>query len=148
MELHAHPHLWDTRRDDDLFVILSWSCSGASLEPFSQTHTFWHLNVIMFLLLGDALLMFGFDSVMDLDDQDHTFDDGWFDVVQFSDLPHIRCHTGAYSVSVEIYKSSWICMLVPTYEIHTETMTCLLSYHDPPGEPLLSHLVRPALFGI
>ena len=30
----------------------------------------------MLLLQGDALLMFGFDSTMDLDDGDHTFDDG------------------------------------------------------------------------
>ena len=30
----------------------------------------------MLLLLGDASLMFGFDSVVDLDDWDHTFDDG------------------------------------------------------------------------
>ena len=29
----------------------------------------------MLLLLGDTLLMFGFDSVMDSDYRDHTFDD-------------------------------------------------------------------------
>ena len=40
MELHACPHLGDTRRDDDLFSILLWSPMGASLKPFSQTHTF------------------------------------------------------------------------------------------------------------
>ena len=39
-------------------------------------------------------------------------------------------------------------MLIPIYGIYTETMTCSLSYHDPLVEPLLSHLVRPTLFGI
>ena len=108
----------------------------------------WYLDIVMILLLGDASLMFGFDSAMDLDDWNHTLDSGWFDVVRFSDLPHIRCHTGAYSVSVEIYRSSWSCMITPTYKIHAETMTCLLSYHDPPVESLLGHLVRLTLFSI
>ena len=52
--MHAHPHLWDTRRDDDMFVILSWSSSGASLEPFSQIHTFRPLDVIILLLPRDG----------------------------------------------------------------------------------------------
>ena len=43
---------------------------------------------------------------------------------------------------------SGICMLVPTYGIHAETMTYLLSYHDILGEPFLSHSVRLTLFGI
>ena len=30
----------------------------------------------MFLLLGYATLIFGFDSVVDMDDWDYTFDDG------------------------------------------------------------------------
>ena len=99
----------------------------------------------MLLLLGGTSLMFGPDSVVDLDYWDHTFDDGWFDVTWFSDLSHIRGHIGAYSVSVEVYRSSWICMLVPIYGMHVETMTCLLSYHDLPRAPLLSHSVRPTL---
>ena len=99
MDLHGvacSTHLRDTHWGDDLFIILSWSSSGASLEPSSQTHTFRHLDVIMIFLLGYAFLTCGSDSVMDVDDQDHTFDDGWFDVIWFSDLPHIWCHTGAY----------------------------------------------------
>ena len=36
-------------------------------------------------------------------------------------------------------------MLVPIYGMHVETMTCLLSYHDLPRAPLLSHSVRPTL---
>ena len=46
---------------------------------------------------------------------------------------------GHISILVEIYRSSWSCMLILTYEIHTETMTCLLSFCDPQMEPLLSH---------
>ena len=40
MELHAYLHLRDTHRDDDLFVILSWSPGRASLGSFSQAYTF------------------------------------------------------------------------------------------------------------
>ena len=49
----------------------------------------WYLDVIMLFLLGDASLMFEFDLTVDMDDWDHTFNDGWFDVVWFSGLPHI-----------------------------------------------------------
>ena len=38
-------------------------------------------------------------------------------------------------------------MFITTYEIHVETI-CLLSYHDPPVESLLSHPVKPTFFGI
>ena len=55
---------------------------------------------------------------------------------------------GHISLSIEIYRSSWSCMLIPIYEIHAETMTFLLSYYDLLGEPLLSHSVSPTLFGI
>ena len=55
---------------------------------------------------------------------------------------------GHIFVLVEICRSPLICMIIPTYEIHAKTITCLLSYHDLPREPLLSHLVKPALFGI
>ena len=81
-------------------------------------------------MIGIAHLMMG-DSMLSI----------FFSIYNTSDsiLGHIF-------VSIEIYKSSWSCMLVPTYEIHTETMTCLLSYYDLPWEPFLSHLVRPTLF--
>ena len=43
----------------------------------------WYLDIIMLFLLGDASLMFGPDSVVGLDYRDHTFDDGWFEVICF-----------------------------------------------------------------
>ena len=55
---------------------------------------------------------------------------------------------GYIPLSIEICRSSWSCMLIPTYEIHAETTTFLLSYHDPVVGLLLSHSVRPTLFGI
>ena len=36
-------------------------------------------------------------------------------------------------------------MIIFIYEIHTETMTCLLSYHDSLVEPLLGHSIGPTL---
>ena len=55
---------------------------------------------------------------------------------------------GHISLSIEIYRFSWSCMIISTYEIHTETITCLLSYHDPLVEPFLGHSVKPTLFDI
>ena len=43
---------------------------------------------------------------------------------------------GHIYVSIEIYRSSWSRMIIPTYEIHAEMMIYLLSYHDPLVEPL------------
>ena len=86
----------------------------------------WYLYIIMLLLLRDASLMFGPDSVVHMDDWDYPFYDRWLDVTCFSDLSHIWCPTRAYSVSDEIYRSSWNCMLISTYEVHTKTRTCSL----------------------
>ena len=55
---------------------------------------------------------------------------------------------GHVSFLAEIYRSSWSYMLVPTYEIHIEAMTYLLSCHDSPVESLLSHSVKLTLFSI
>ena len=52
---------------------------------------------------------------------------------------------GHISVLVELFRSPLICMIIPTYEIHAEMMTCLLSYHDPIVEPFLGHSVKPTL---
>ena len=73
-------------------MISQWSLSWA----IQLGSDFWYLDVIMFLLLGDTSLTFGPNSIVDLDDCDHAFDDGWFEVVRFSNLPYIWCHTGAY----------------------------------------------------
>ncbi|RVW80764.1 hypothetical protein CK203_050704 [Vitis vinifera] len=46
-----------------------------------------------------------------------------------------------FSYGFGLLGSSWSYMLVPTYEIHIEAMTYLLSCHDSPVESLLSHLI-------
>ena len=98
--------------------------------------------------LRDAFCALGPDSVIDLDDRDHTFDEGWFDVTYFLDLSHIRCHTGAYSVSDEIHGSSWSYMIIITYWMHTETLTSLLPNHDTSVDPLWIYLARPSCLDI
>ena len=92
--------------------------------------------------------MFGLGSTMDLGDKDHTFDDEWLDVVRFSAYSTSNSILGHISVSIEIYRSSWSRMIIPTYEIHAEMMTYLLSYYDPPVELLWSHPIKPTFFGI
>ena len=66
----------------------------------------------------------------------------------FFGLSYVRCHTGAYLVSDKIYRSSWSRTIISTYEIHIETRTHSLFYYDPPMEPSMSHLVKPAFLGI
>ena len=70
------------------------------------------------------------------------------DDLKFSDFPIYHTSDvilGHISLSVEICRSSWSCMIISTYKIHTETITYLLFYHDPLVEPLLGHSVRPTL---
>ena len=51
-------------------------------------------------------------------------DDSMF--YDLSDLPYILCYTGAFfSLLVEIYRSSWIHMIIPVYEIHIDLVICL-----------------------
>ena len=132
MEFHVHPHLRDAHLDEDVFFILSWSPSGASLDSSSQAHIFRHLYVTMLLIPRDVSLTFGFD----LDCWDHTFDDGWFHVTQFPTYHIFDVTLGHIFVSVESYRSSRSHMITLTYEIHSETMVCLFSFHDLSGEPL------------
>ena len=47
-------------------IILSWSPSEVSLGPFSQAHTFRHLDVIMLFLQGYASLIYGSDLVVNM----------------------------------------------------------------------------------
>ena len=102
----------------------------------------WYLDIIMLLFLGDVSLMFGLDSVVHMDDRDYPFDDRWLDVTRFSNLSHIWCPSGVYSILDEIYRSSWSCMLISTYEVYTEKRTCSLFYHIPRWS--LSWATQPA----
>ena len=116
---------------------------GHSVRP-----TLWYLDILMLLLLGDASLMFGPESVVDLDDWDYTFDDGWFEVIQFSNLPYIYAILGHISFSIEIYR-----IFMESHDLHHSRDVCrvdslLLSYHDPPVESFLGHSVRLTLFSI
>ena len=124
--------------------ILSWFPSEASLEPFIQTLIFLHLVAVMLLIPRDVSLMFGFD----VDYIYHTFDDGWFHVTRFLTYHIFDAILGHISLPVEIYRSSWSRMIMPTYEIHVEMMIYLLSYHDLPVEPFFDHSVRPTPFDI
>ena len=121
MELHDHSHLRDARRDNGVFVILSWSLSGAPLEPSNQARIFQHLYVIMLLILGDISLTFGFD----LDYRDHTFDDGWFHVTPFPTYHISDAILGHILFSVEICRFPLICMTIPSYEMHVGLMIWL-----------------------
>ena len=85
---------------------------------------------------------------MDVDDQDCIIDDWWFGVTWLSDLPHIWCHTGAYSITVEIRRFSWSCAIIITYWTHTKMLTCSLPYHETSVNPLWIHLVGPSFFDI
>ena len=76
MGVHAYPHSRDVRRDDDLFAIFTmipqWSLSGvAQLGLHFSTLRCHHA-----FLLEDAPLIYGSDSVIDMDDLDRAFDDG------------------------------------------------------------------------
>ena len=68
MESHNRPHLRDTCWDENLFIILSWSSSGALLEPFSQARICRHSDVVILPLLRYAFVIRESDSVMDVDD--------------------------------------------------------------------------------
>ena len=74
-------------------------------------------------LVGDASLIRGSDIVVDMDDLDHAFYDGWFELICSSDLSHIWCHTGAYSpISIGSCRSPLIYMTVLSYKIRVRLM--------------------------
>ena len=108
----------------------------------------WYLDIIILFLLEDASLTFRPDLVVDLDDWDYIFDDGWFEVIQFSDLPYIYAILGHIFILVEICRFPSICPIIPIYKIYVEMMTYLLSYRDLPRESLLSHSIKLTLFSI
>ena len=94
------------------------------------------------------VLICGLDSAMDLDDWNHTFDGRLFNVVRFSTYSTSDSILGHIFVSIEIYRSSWSYMIIPTCGMHTETRTCSLFYHGSLVEPLLSHPIRLVFFSI
>ena len=84
MESHDPHHSWDAWRVDSTLLSYHDPPSWVFFGPSRSTHIFRHLDIIMLLLSRDVSLMFRFDSAMDLGNGNHTFDDGWFDVVHFS----------------------------------------------------------------
>ena len=72
---------------------------------------------------GRRPLIYGSDSVVDMDDLDRAFDDGWFELIWFSDLSHFLCYTGAYSpFQSRFVDSPLICMIILSFEIHIRLM--------------------------
>ncbi|WJZ81397.1 hypothetical protein VitviT2T_001242 [Vitis vinifera] len=52
----------------------------------------------------------------------HMIEDRRFHATRSSTYHTFDVILGHISVSIEIYGSSWSCMLIPTYEIHVDTM--------------------------
>ena len=108
MELHDHFHLRDTHRDDDLFVNLSWSLSGASFRPFSHAHTFWYLDVLMLLLLRD---IFWYVDLIHLwtwmTRITHLVMDDWVSFVFFRPTTHLMPYRGIFSFWLRFVNLHW-----------------------------------------
>ena len=76
---------------------LQWFLSGASREPSSYARTSWHLDAIMLFHLKGTSWICGYDSVIDSDDQDYIFVDGWFDVIWYSQpVTHSMLYWGIF----------------------------------------------------
>ena len=104
-------------------LFLWWFFSGGSREPFSYARTSRHLDAIMLLHPRDTSWICGYDSVMDSGDQNCIVDDWWFDVIwSFRPVTHSMPYWGIFALSVEICRSPWICMIIPSYEIHVKLM--------------------------
>ena len=108
MELHDHFHLRDTHRDDDLFVNLSWSLSGASFKPFSHAHTFWYLDVLMLLLLRD---IFWYVDLIHLwtwmTRITHLVMDDWVSFVFFRPTTHLMPYRGIFPFRLRFVNLHW-----------------------------------------
>ncbi|RVX01956.1 hypothetical protein CK203_019574 [Vitis vinifera] len=76
VELCAYPHSRDLCRDDDLFTVFTmipqWGFSGVTQLGLH----FSMLRCHHAFLPGDAPLIYGFDSIVYMDDLDCAFDDG------------------------------------------------------------------------
>ena len=120
IELHTHPHLRDAHRDEDVFVILSWSPSWASLGSFSQAHTFWYLDILMLLLLRDAFwYVDSFRLWIWMTRITHLMMDN-LRLSDFSIYHTFDVILGHISFSVEICISSWSHMILITHKTHVE----------------------------
>ena len=86
-----------------------------------------HLDIVMLFLLGNTFLMVRFVSVL-LGLSRSCIWRGmiWWHLT-FSDLSHIRFHTGAYFRSDEIYRSWGSCVLILIREMYVEMMMYSLS---------------------
>ena len=95
--LCTYPYLRDVCRDNDLFTIFMM-IPQRSLSRVAQSDLhFSSLKCHHAFLLGDALLIYLSDSVIDMDDLDRAFDGRWLEPIWFFDLSHFRCHTRVYS---------------------------------------------------
>ena len=117
-----YPHLRGIRWDDDVFTILWWSLSGAPVEPLIQVCISRHRVVFILSILRDVSWMFGFD----LDHRDHMSDDRWLCVTGFLTYRIFDATLGHLSISGEVWRSPKSYMIVPTYGVRAETMTCSL----------------------
>ena len=136
MELHDHSHLRDAHRDENVFVILSWSLDGASFEPSNQTCIFstfvCHHAPYSWRHFLDVWVRFGLR-------RSHIW---WLMVSCHSifDLPYIWCHTRAY------FHFDWDLQIFMELHAHPH----LRDTHwddDAPIESLWSYPVRSAPFG-
>ena len=108
MESHDHLRLRDTHRDEDLFVILSWSSSGALLKSFILTCTFRHLDAIILPLLRCVFFIRGSDSVMDSDDEDRTPEDRWLEAIWFFwPITHLMPYWGIFIFWLRFVDLHW-----------------------------------------
>ena len=136
MELHDHSHLRDAHRDENVFVILSWSLDGASFEPSNQTCIFSTFVCHHAPYFGrhflDVWVRFGLrrSHIWRLMVSCHSI----------FDLPYIWCHIEAY------FRFDWDLQIFMELHAHPH----LWDTHwddDPPVESLWSYLVRSAPFG-
>ena len=112
MELHDNLHLRDTHQDDDLFVNLSWSPSGASFRPFNHAHTFLYLDVLMLLLLRDT---FWYVDLIHLwtwmTRITHLVMDDWVSFVFFRPTTHLMPYRGIFSFWLRFVNLHWFAWL-------------------------------------
>ena len=90
----------------------------------------------------------GYDSVMDPGDQDCIGDDGWFELIWFSDMSHFLCHIGVYSpFRPGFIDPPLICMITLILRYTSGWwFDLIMSWYS--EEPLLSLSARSTFSGI